>query len=286
MATSKEIKAQITSVKKTQKITRTMQMVATSKMRKAQEQMQRTRPYAQKIRQIVDHVANSKPEYVHPFMQRREIKRAAYIVVSSDRGLCGSLNAKLFKELTQAIQHDRQHGIELSFCPLGTKGGNFFQRYGGTVVGQVTHLGNSPTAKHLIGVVKLLLDAYQAGTLDALYICSNEFINTMNQSPVITQLLPITYATGKARLHWDYIYEPDQAREILSALLSRYLEAQIYCAVIENIACEQAARTVAMKNATENAKKMVDDLQLVYNKARQAGITRELAEIAAGAAAV
>jgi F-type H+-transporting ATPase subunit gamma len=286
MSTAKEIKGKIRGVKQTQKITRAMEMVAASKMRKAQERMQRTRPYAQKIRQVISHIAGSNPEYRHPFMQEREIKRAAYIVISSDRGLCGGLNAKLFKELLARIKDARAKNIELEFCPIGTKAANFFRRFGGKVVTQADHLGDSPDVQQLIGVVKVLLDAYEQGTLDALYICSNEFVNTMTQTPVISQLLPIVHSNETEKTHWDYIYEPDNAREILTTLLTRYVESQVYRGVIENMACEQAARMVAMKNATENAKKMTGELQLIYNKARQAAITRELSEIVAGAAAV
>jgi F-type H+-transporting ATPase subunit gamma len=289
MSSGKEIKGKIRGVKQTQKITRAMEMVAASKMRRAQERMQRARPYAQKIRQVIKHIAESNPEFKHPFMEERPIKRAAYIVVSSDRGLCGGLNAKLFKELLLAIKKDRTAGIEQQFCAIGSKAENFFRRHGGKVVASATHLGDAPTVEQLIGLIKTVLDAYIAGTIDALYICSNEFVNTMVQKPQITQLLPIAEPEKdetKERKIWDYIYEPDNAREILTTLLTRYIESQVYAGVIENMASEQAARMVAMKNATENTKKMIGELQLVYNKARQAAITRELAEIVAGAAAV
>ncbi len=287
MSNAKEIKSKIRGVKQTQKITRAMEMVAASKMRKAQERMQRTRPYAQKIRQVINHIANSNPEYRHPFMQVRPLQHVAYLVVSSDRGLCGGLNARLFKELILAVKDKRKQGIELSFCPIGSKAENFFRRFGGKVAAQANHLGDAPNMEHLIGVIKVLLDAYEAGSIDALYICSNEFVNTMNQQPVITQLLPIVHeAETNETTHWDYIYEPDDARQILTVLLTRYIESQVYRGVVENIACEQAARMVAMKNATDNGGKMIGELQLAYNKARQAAITRELAEIVAGAAAV
>lgn len=285
MSTGKEIKSKISGVKKTRKITRAMEMVAASKMRKSQIQMQRARPYAEKIRQVIGHVANSNPEYSHPFMEQRPVKRAAYIVVSSDRGLCGGLNTNLFRKTLQHIKAQKE--VNLSFCPLGVKAENFFMRYGGNVVAHASHLGEAPAMASLIGIVKVLLDAYREEKLDAVYICSNEFVNTMTQKPTITQLLPIVHAVDESSdHHWDYIYEPDNAREILNLLLTRYIESQVYQAVVENIACEQAARMIAMKNATDNAGKMIDDLNLAYNKARQAAITQELAELVAGAAAV
>ncbi|MBX9705215.1 MAG: F0F1 ATP synthase subunit gamma [Gammaproteobacteria bacterium] len=285
MSTGKEIKSKIGGVKKTRKITRAMEMVAASKMRKSQIQMQRARPYAEKIRQVIGHVANSNPEYSHPFMEQRPVKRAAYIVVSSDRGLCGGLNTNLFRKILQHIKTQKE--IDLSFCPLGVKAENFFTRYGGNVVAHADHLGEAPAMESLIGIVKVLLDAYREEKLDAVYICSNEFVNTMVQRPTVTQLLPIVHASDESSdHHWDYIYEPDDARKILNLLLTRYIESQVYQAVVENIACEQAARMVAMKNATDNAGKMIDDLNLAYNKARQAAITQELAELVAGAAAV
>jgi F-type H+-transporting ATPase subunit gamma len=289
MSSGKEIKGKIRGVKQTQKITRAMEMVAASKMRRAQERMQRARPYAEKIRQVISHIAESNPEYKHPFMAVRPVTRAAYIVVSSDRGLCGGLNAKLFKELLNAIKKDRAAGIEQQFCSIGSKAENFFRRYGGNIVATATHLGDAPSMDQLIGLIKVVLDAYMNKAIDAVYICSNEFVNTMLQKPRVIQLLPIAEPEGGAsteKKHWDYIYEPDNARDILTMLLTRYVESQVYAGVIENIASEQAARMVAMKNATENTKKMIGELQLVYNKARQAAITRELAEIVAGAAAV
>lgn len=288
MANAKEIKSKTLSVKKTQKITGAMRMVSASKMYKALKRMELARPFAIKIRQVIEHIAQSNPEYKHPFMQVRPIQRAAYIVVSSDRGLCGGLNAKLFKELLSQIKQGTEQKIDFSFCAIGSKAENFFRRYGGKVETSATQLGDAPTMSSLIGVIKPLLDAYQAEQLDALFICSNEFVNTMTQKPVITPLLPIVplETNTDSRGQWDYLYEPDNARDILTTLLTRYLESQVYRAVIENLACEQAARMIAMKNATENAKKMIGELQLIYNKARQAAITRELAEIVAGASAV
>ncbi len=285
MATGKEIKSKIGGVKKTQKITRAMEMVAASKMRKSQDQMHRARPYAEKIRQVISHIANSQPEYQHPFMVHREIERAAYIIVSSDRGLCGGLNANLFRKVLKAAIANKD--VNVSFCPLGTKAEAFFARHGGDVVAHADHLGESPKLEDLIGVIRILLDKFKAGELDALYIASNNFVNTMTQKPEIRQLLPIVPADDESKeSQWDYIYEPDDARTILNILLTRYIESQVFQAVVENIACEQAARMVAMKNATDNAGKMIDELNLAYNKARQAAITQELAELVAGAAAV
>tara|TARA_R110000868_G_scaffold10639_4_gene51612 strand:+ start:11967 stop:12833 length:867 start_codon:yes stop_codon:yes gene_type:complete len=288
MANVKEIKSKIGGVNKTRKITRAMEMVAASKMRKAQDQMHRARPYAHKIRQVIGHIANSNPEYKHPFMQEREVKRAGYIIVSSDRGLCGGLNIRLFKEMMVHMKNLRTNDVEVDLCPIGTKAENFFHRFGGNVVAHTDHLGDTPSITDLIGVVKVLLDMYSNGALDAVYVCSNEFVNTMIQTPQVEQLLPIIHADDESSEHhqWDYIYEPDDARAILTSLLTRYVESQVYQAVVENLACEQAARMVAMKNATDNAGKMIDELQLAYNKARQSAITQELAEIVAGAAAV
>lgn len=283
MSTGKEIKSKISGVKKTQKITRAMEMVAASKMRKSQDQMYRARPYAEKVRQVIGHVSNSQPEYQHPFMEQRSIQRAAYIVVSSDRGLCGGLNVNLFRKVLK----DSKIHPELSFCPLGKKAEAFFARYGGKVVAYADHLGETPKLKDLIGIIKILLDQFRVGELDALYIASNQFVNTMTQEPVVRQLLPLVRLKDEsAEGHWDYIYEPDNARELLDILLTRYIESQVYQAVVENIACEQAARMVAMKAATENAGSMIKELNLAYNKARQAAITQELAELVAGAAAV
>lgn len=287
MSSAKEIRTKIGGVKKTQKITRAMEMVAASKMRKAQEQMQRARPYARKIRQVIGHIANSNPEYKHPFMEERPVKRAGFIVICSDRGLCGGLNSRLLKDVMNRMKGLDAQNIAFDVCPIGVKAENFFKRHGGNVVAHADHLGDEPALQDLIGVVKILLDAYEAGKLDALYICSNEFVNTMTQKPVIEQLLPIIHAKDESSQHqWDYIYEPDNARELLTSLLKRYVESQVYQTVVENLACEQAARMVSMKSATDNAGKMIDELQLVYNKARQSAITQELAEIVAGAAAV
>lgn len=292
MPSSKEIRSKISGIKNTQKITSAMQMVAASKMRKAQERMYRSRPYAKRIRQVISHIANGHPEYRHPFLEKRDIKRVGFIIVSSDRGLCGGLNINLFKKTITDLKKWSNQEVEIELCLIGLKAEHFFKRVGGKVMAQAAHLGEAPTVVDLIGVVKVMLDAYRNGTIDALFIVANEFVNTMSQTPRVHQLLPVVHTEATANLtksemgHWDYIYEPDDAKKILDALLDRYIESQVYQGVIENIACEQASRMVAMKNATDNAGKVIKDLKLAYNKARQAAITRELAEIVAGAAAV
>jgi len=287
MAGAKEVRTKIASIKSTQKITKAMQMVAASKMRKAQDRMAASRPYAEKMLQVISHLARATPEYRHSYMAaERERKRVGYIVVSSDRGLCGGLNSNLFRKLVGEIKQNQQDGTESAFCTIGTKSLAFFKRFGGNVLAQATQLGDTPHVEALIGTVKVMLDAFEAGEIDALYVASNVFVNTMVQRPTILQLVPLVPAEGKAMpLHWDYIYEPD-ARSVLDALLTRYIESLVYQAVVENGACEQAARMVAMKSATENAGSLIDELQLVYNKARQAAITQEISEIVSGAAAV
>ncbi len=287
MAVGKEIRTKIRSIKNTQKITKAMEMVAGSKKRKAQDRMHRAQPYAKKIMQVVGHVAKSHPEYKHVFLQEREVKRVGYIIVTTDRGLCGGLNANLLKAAIQHIRAWHEKSVDASLCLIGAKAEAFFKRVGGKVLAQATHLGDAPTVANLIGTVKVMLDAYTKGEIDALYLCSNYFINTMKQEPVVQQLLPVVPSTDQElEHHWDYIYEPDNAEWLLGQLLSRYIESQVYRGVIENIACEQAARMIAMKNATENAAELIHDLQMVYNKARQASITQELTEIVAGAAVV
>jgi F-type H+-transporting ATPase subunit gamma len=287
MSAAKEIRTKIRSIKNTQKITRAMEMVAASKMRKAQERMLRAKPYAKKILQVIGHLAVGHPEYQHPYLQAREIKRVGFIVVTTDRGLCGGLNANLLKAVIQEIKEWKSKGAEVSFCLIGGKGEAFFKRVGGNVLAQADHLGDAPSITDLVGVVKVMLDAYMENKIDALYLCSNDFVNTMKQSPHVQQLLPVVASTDeKLKHYWDYIYEPDNAREILDKLLTRYIESQVYRGVIENIASEQAARMVAMKSASENAAELIGELQTIYNKARQAAITRELTEIVAGAAAV
>ncbi|MEQ5835903.1 F0F1 ATP synthase subunit gamma [Marinobacter sp. R17] len=288
MAVGKEIRNQISSIKSTQKITSAMEMVAASKMRKAQERMQATRPYAEKMRQVIRHIAKANAEYTHPFMIERDVKRVAYIVVSSDRGLCGGLNINVFKTLVREMRQWKEKGVETDLCAIGQKGASFFRNYGGNVVSALTQLGDTPSADKLIGSVKVMLDAFQDEKIDRLYLVSNEFVNTMTQSPTVEQLLPLPRDTDEEdvkKSQWDYIYEPD-ARPILDGLLTRYIESQVYQGVMENLACEQAARMIAMKSATDNAGNIIDDLQLAYNKARQAAITQEISEIVSGAASV
>ncbi|MGO1708853.1 MAG: F0F1 ATP synthase subunit gamma [Oleiphilaceae bacterium] len=286
MAIGKEIRNQIGSIKSTQKITSAMEMVAASKMRKAQERMQATRPYAEKMRQVIGHIAKSNKDYRHPFMVEREVKRVGYIVVSSDRGLCGGLNANVFKLLVREMRDWKNKDVATDLCAIGQKGASFFRNYGGNVIAALTHLGDAPSAETLIGNVKVMLDAFRDGKIDRLYLVSNEFVNTMTQMPKAEQLLPLPEgAEEDIGRQWDYIYEPD-ARPILEGLLPRFIESQVYQGVVENLACEQAARMIAMKSATDNAGEIIDDLQLVYNKARQAAITQEISEIVSGAASV
>ncbi|WP_148864710.1 F0F1 ATP synthase subunit gamma [Marinobacter fonticola] len=287
MAVGKEIRNQISSIKSTQKITSAMEMVAASKMRKAQDRMQATRPYAEKMRQVIGHIAKANAQYTHPFMVERDVKRVGYIVISSDRGLCGGLNINLFKTLVRDMRQWKEKGVEADLCAIGQKGASFFRNYGGNVVAALTQLGDSPSAEQLIGNVKVMLDAFEEGKIDRLYLVSNAFVNTMTQSPEIEQLLPLPADTDEdvKKNQWDYIYEPD-ARQILDGLLTRYIESQVYQGVMENLACEQAARMIAMKSATDNAGDIINDLQLAYNKARQAAITQEISEIVSGAASV
>lgn len=286
MAVAKEIRSKISSIKNTQKITRAMEMISAAKMRKAQDRMTLSRPYATRIRQVISHLASARPEYQHPYLNVRENNRAGFMIVTSDRGLCGGLNSNLLKTALLETKALQQENVEIDLCLIGNKAEAFFKRYGGRIVAEANHLGDAPKVEDLIGIVKVMLDSYDAGTLDSLYIVYNEFISTMSQKPKVLQLLPIV-ATKEPEMaqHWDYIYEPD-ARDLLTLLLQRYIESQVYQAVVENIACEQAARMVAMKNATENAGELINGLQLAYNKARQAAITQELAEIVSGAAAV
>lgn len=287
MAIAKEIRVKILSVKNTQKITKAMEMVAASKMRKTQERMRRAVPYAKKIMEVIGHVALGHSEYRHPYMEKREEKRAGYIIVSTDRGLCGGLNSNMLKVVLKDIKQKIEAGIEVDLCLIGTKAMSFFKRMGGNVVAHVSHLGDSPSVGDFVGVVKVMLDAYLDKRIDSLYVCSNEFVSTMRQEPMVQQVLPLVPATDSGiQHHWDYIYEPDNAPALLDTLLTRYIESQIYRAVIENIACEQAARMLAMRSATDNATEMISNLQLVYNKARQAAITRELSEIVAGASVI
>ena len=288
MAGAKEIRSKIASIKNTQKITRAMEMVAASKMRKTQEAMRKSKPYASKIYDVVKHIARAASEYRHPFMTVREIKRVGLIVVTSDRGLCGGLNANLLRETILQMRQWQGEGKALDLCVIGRKGQAFFKRVGGRVIATVDHLGDTPGVNDLLGVVKVMLDAFYQGEIDALHIVYNEFVNTMTQTPIVEQLLPLPTAEEDSKTlghHWDYIYEPD-AKELLDALLERYIESQAYQAVVENIACEQAAKMIAMKSATDNAGDLIKEFQLAYNKARQAAITQELAEIVGGAAAI
>lgn len=287
MAIAKEIRQKIQSVKNTQKITKTMEMVAASKMRKTQERMQRAIPYAKKIMNVISHIALSNSEYRHPFMEAREVKRVGYIIITSDRGLCGGLNNNLFKTIIKSIKEKIDAGIQVDLCLIGGKGMAFFKRIGGNVVAHQKDLGDSPSVTDLVGVVKVMLDEYLDKKIDALYLCSNEFKSTIRQEPRIQQILPLVPADNqKITHHWDYIYEPDNAPALLSMLLTRYFESQVYRAVVENIASEQASRMLAMRNATDNAGELISGLQLAYNKARQSAITRELSEIVAGASVI
>jgi len=287
MAVGKEVRTKIGSIKNTQKITRAMEMVAASKMRKTKDRMQATRPYSKKIGRIIKHLAQANPEYKHSYLIARDIKRVGIIVVSSDRGLCGGLNSNLFrKTLTHLMQWDKAN-IEVDVCTIGTKASGFFSTLKVNLVGQVTKLGDAPHPQDIVGVIKIMLDAYETGRIDQLYVVSNEFVNTMTQRPTVEQLLPVMACELDENLsgHWDYIYEPD-AKEVLDHLLSRFIESKVFQGLVENNACEQAARMVAMKSASDNAGNLISELQLIYNKARQAAITQEISEIVAGAAAV
>ncbi|MCI2282326.1 F0F1 ATP synthase subunit gamma [Colwellia sp. MSW7] len=286
MAVGKEIKTKIASVKNTQKITNAMEMVAASKMRRAQESMAASRPYATNIRNVIGHIALGNLEYRHPYMDEREVKRVGYIVVSTDRGLCGGLNINLFKKVLADAAEKQTSGAEVEFAVVGSKATSFFNNMGAKVSAQTSGLGDNPSITDLVGSVQVMLKAYDDGEIDKLFVVYNKFVNTMTQAPTIDQLLPLPKSDDDAIKHrWDYIYEPD-ANVLLDQLLVRYVESQVYQGVVENLACEQAARMVAMKAATDNLGDLIEDLQLVYNKARQASITQELGEIVAGAAAV
>ncbi|HFD92609.1 MAG TPA: F0F1 ATP synthase subunit gamma [Gammaproteobacteria bacterium] len=286
MAVGKEIRVKINSIKNTQKITRAMEMVAASKMRKAQNRMSASRPYAEKMQNVIGHLANAHPEYRHAYMVEREVKRVGYIVISSDRGLCGGLNSNLFKAVVGSMKAFHDQGVEIDLCTIGSKAHGFFSRLGGNVVSQADHLGDAPQITDLIGAVKVMLDAFDEGRIDQLIVAYNEFVNTMTQQPQVKRVLPIEASEDEElKHHWDYLYEPE-AKEVLDALLIRYVESLVYQGVVENIACEQAARMVAMKAASDNAGTLIDELQLIYNKARQAAITQEISEIVSGAAAV
>ena len=286
MSGAKEIKSKIGSVQNTQKITSAMEMVAASKMRRAQDAMAASRPYAENMRNVIGHIALGNLEYRHPYLEEREVKRVGYIVVSTDRGLCGGLNINLFKNVLADAAKWQQQGAEVEFGVVGSKATAFFNNMGSKITAQVSGLGDSPSVTDLIGSVRVMLDAYDNGEIDKLFVVYNKFVNTMTQKPTIDQLLPLPKSDDDEIQHrWDYLYEPD-AQALLDQLLVRYIESQVYQGVVENLACEQAARMIAMKAATDNAGDLIDSLQLVYNKARQASITQELSEIVAGAAAV
>ncbi|HXY97741.1 MAG TPA: F0F1 ATP synthase subunit gamma [Steroidobacteraceae bacterium] len=286
MPGTKEIRSKIASVKSTQKITKAMQMVATSKMRRAQERMKLARPYARRMLEVIGHLTEANPDYRHPFLVTREPKSIGIIVISSDRGLAGALNANVFRQTLHLMRDWQSKDVTVKLCLIGTKGLNFFRRLSVPILANVTHLGDKPHVKDLIGTVKVMLDGYRAGELDRLFLVNAQFVNTMTQKPVTQQLLPIeALDTEGLQEHWDYIYEPDAAG-ILDGLLMRYIESQVYRAAVENVASEMAARMVAMKAASDNAGKLISELQLIYNKARQAAITKELSEIVGGAAAV
>ncbi len=287
MAVGKEIKSKIGSVKNTQKITSAMEMVAASKMKKAQDRMSTTRPYAETMRKVIGHIANANTDFRHPFLvEREEVKRVGYIVISTDRGLCGGLNTNEFKAVAKDVKAWQEKGAEVEFATLGNKAAGFFSRFGGKIVAKASGLGDAPEVQDVIGSVHVMLDAYTTGKIDRLYVVYNKFINTMKQEPKIDQLLPLPKTEEIERTHpWDYLYEPDPAA-ILEALLTRYIETQVYQGAVENAASEQAARMVAMKAATDNAGNLIDELQLIYNKARQAAITQEISEIVSGSAAV
>jgi F-type H+-transporting ATPase subunit gamma len=286
MPGTKEIRTKIASVKSTQKITKAMQMVATSKMRRAQDRMKLARPYAEKMRTVIGHLNEANPDFRHPFLIEREPKAVGIIIISTDRGLAGGLNANLFKQVLLQMREWQGKGAQVSLSVVGTKGIAFFRRLATPILSSTSGLGDRPHIKDLIGTIKVMLDAYREGKIDRLYLANAKFVNTMTQQPSITQLLPIVAADNQGLPeHWDYIYEPD-ASAILEGLLMRYIESQVYQGVVENVASEMAARMVAMKAATDNAGELIQDLQLVYNKARQAAITKELSEIVGGAAAV
>ena len=287
MAVGKEVRTKIASIKNTQKITRAMEMVAASKMRKTKDRMQATRPYSKKIGQIIKHLAQANPEYNHPYLIARDVKRVGVILISSDRGLCGGLNSNLFRKTLAQLMHWDNSNVEVDICTIGTKAFGFFSNLKVNLIGQVSKLGDAPHLNDIVGVIKLMLDAYEEGKIDQLYVVSNEFVNTMTQRPTVEQLLPVVASELDENLsgHWDYIYEPD-AKEVLDHLLTRFIESKVYQGLVENNACEQAARMVAMKSASDNAGNLIGELQLIYNKARQAAITQEISEIVAGASAV
>lgn len=288
MAGEKEIRTKIRSVKNMQKITKAMEMVAASKIRKAQAQMEASRPYAERIRRVIGHLAKANPDYRHPYLVEREVRRVGFIVISTDRGLCGGLNVNMFKAVIGELRKWKEQDVEVDLVLIGAKAVQFFRRLGGNVLGTATHLGDRPQVNDLIGSIKIMLDAYEEGRIDRLFLVHNDFVSTMSQRPEVVTLLPVSeidVAADELQQHWDYIYEPD-ASELLDNVLMRYVESQVYRGAVENFACEMAAKMVAMKSATDNAGEIIDKLQLEYNKARQAAITQEISEIVGGAAAV
>ncbi|HJN96995.1 MAG: F0F1 ATP synthase subunit gamma [Gammaproteobacteria bacterium] len=286
MAGGKEIRTKIANIKNTQKITKAMEMVSASKMRKAQDRMKLGKPYAHRIRSVIGHIASATPEYRHIYFETRDVKRVGYIVVSTDRGLCGGLNTNAFKATVVSMKEWAEKNVEIDICSIGARAATFFNNYGGNVIATIRDIGDSAELADIIGAVKIMLDKFDEGSIDQLMIVSNDFINTMTHKPEVNQLLPLRPSEEEdLQHHWDYLYEPE-AKELLDGLLLRFVESQVYQAVVENNACEQAARMIAMKSASDNASDLIDELELVYNKARQAGITQELSEISAGAAAV
>jgi F-type H+-transporting ATPase subunit gamma len=286
MPSGKEIRRQIATVKSTQKITNAMQMVAASKLRRTQQRMEASRPYAERIRTVIGHLTEANPDYRHPFLEKREAKRVGHIIISTDKGLCGSLNVNLFRHVVADLREWRAKGIESDLCLVGAKALAYFRRLDVNIVATASYLGEIPKVADLVGAVTTMTDAYQKGEIDRVFIVYNDFVNTMSQKPRIDTLLPVEPVDkDKLQDHWDYIYEPE-ARDLLVHVLTRYIETQVYRAAVENVACEMASKMVAMKAATENAGKFIDALELQYNKARQAAITREIAEIVGGAAAV
>jgi len=283
---SKEIRAKIGSVTNTQKITKAMEMVAASKMRKAQARVEATKPYVEKVKRVIKHVAAAHPEYKHPYTQAREtVKRIGLILISSDRGLCGGLNSNLFRKSLPMLKEWQAQNIDVELALVGGKAQTFFRSNGGNVVATVSDLGDTPHIEDLIGTVKVILDRFEAGEIDEVYIGANEFVNAMVQKPVIQKIIPLEAEATTETTHWDYLYEPD-AKTALDLLMRRYAESMVFGSVVENVACEQSARMIAMRNATDNAGEMIKDLKLSYNKARQAAITQELAEIVSGSSAV
>lgn len=286
MAAGKELRNKINSVKNTQKITKAMEMVAASKLRKTQARMAASRPYADRIRTVIGHLSEANPDYHHPFLETRDVKRVGYIIITTDRGLCGSLNVNLFRTVLNDMRDWQEKGVEVDICIIGSKGIAFFRRLKTNVVAVASHLGDVPAVADLVGAITAMTDAYEEGTIDRLLLVHNVFVNTMSQTPTIKTLIPVEAGDSEdLQDHWDYIYEPD-AVDLLDNVLNRYIESQVYRAAVENVACEMASKMVAMKAATDNAGDFIDQLQLVFNKARQAAITQEISEIVGGAAAV